>query len=179
MLRSSLGLLLCVHARAGDVTVVRSDSRSVEIEYRPQYAEPRTVVARGTSYTLMDFQGGQTVSGSDAAGGPDLRYRYIPLAFPGERGNSLQVIAADYEDVSNTMVVPVPTLHRNEKAPASLAYKPDPARYRQSRFLPGSVADLAPVGKVRNMLLGGVLVTPFNTTRRPGRCANTPASSWR
>lgn len=171
MLRSSLGLLLSVYARGGDVSVMRSDSRSVQIEYRARYAEPRTVVAGGASYTLMDFQGGQAVSGSSAAGGPDLRFRYIPLAFPGAQGNTIQVIASDYEDVANTLVVPVPTLHRNAKSAPSPAYEPDPMRYRESRFLPGPVAELAPVGRVRNMLLGGVLITPvqYNPAARTMR----------
>jgi hypothetical protein len=78
------------------------------------------------------------------------------------------VIAADYEEIRNAMVVPVPTLRRSEKSPGSLLYEADPVRYGLGRFLPGPLAELAPAGKVRAMLLGGVRITPvqFNPSAR-------------
>src|SRR5664279_4068917 len=92
-------LLLSAGAPGGEVTVIRSDAHSVQIEYRARYLEPRLMVFGGTQYTMMEFQGGQSESGSASAGGPDIRFRSIPLAFPGEKGNSVQVIASDYEDI--------------------------------------------------------------------------------
>ena len=151
------------------MTVIRSDSRSVEIEYRASYAPVRPVVSGGTQYALLDFAGGVPPSGSAAAGGPDLRSRSIPVAFPSLSGNSVHVIAADYQDIPNTVIAPVPTLQRNRaKGVSSLAYEADPVRYGRSGFTPASVADLAPVGRVRSMLLGGVRITPvlFNATSR-------------
>ncbi len=158
-------------AFAGDVTVVRSDARSVRIEYRAQYFAPRSLVAGGAQYTLYDFQGGAPPSGSLASGGPDIRTRTVPLAFPGISGSSLSVVAADYEDIPNTLVAPVPTLHRNGKSSPTLAYEPDPVRYGKSGLAPASVAELAPVGRVRNMFLGGVRITPvqFNPASRTVR----------
>jgi hypothetical protein len=81
------------------------------------------------------------------------------------------VIAADYEEIKNTLVVPVPTLHRSEKSAPSLVYEADPVRYGLGRFLPGPLAELAPVGKVRSMLLGGVRIMPvqFNPSARTVR----------
>jgi hypothetical protein len=171
VVKAFLSLVVSSAALGADVTVIRSDARSVEIEYRPRFLDPRPVVFGGIQYTMVEFQGGQSASGSGSAGGPDLRYRYIPIAFPGEKGNTVQVIAADYEDVTNTVVVPVPTLQRNEKSPPSLVYAADPLRYGQGRFLPGPVAELAAVGRVRSMLLGGVKITPvqFNPAARTVR----------
>jgi len=148
--------------------VIRSDAHAVLIEYRAQYLEPRAVVFGGTQYTIIEFQGAQSVSGSASAGGPDLRFRHIPVAFPGERGNSVQVIASDYEDIPNAVVPPVPTLHRGGKSPGSLVHEADPVRYGLGRFLPGPLAELSPVGKVRTMLLGGVRIMPvqFNPAAR-------------
>jgi hypothetical protein len=168
---ASLGLMLNVSARGGDVTVIRSDSRSVQIEFRAQYFAPRPVVAGGLRYTLLDFQGGVQALRSASVGGPDLRYRNIPVAFPGERGNAVRVIAADYEDIPGMTVAPVPTIHRNDKKPPDVVYEADPARYGKEGFLPGPVAELAPVGKVRAMLLGGVRITPvqFNPVSRTVR----------
>jgi hypothetical protein len=162
------GLLLNVPARGGDVTVIRSDARSVQIEYRPEYLEPRVVVYGGTQYTMIDFQGEQSGSGSASVGGPDLRYRNIPLAFPGEQGNTIQVIAADFEEIHNAVAPPVPGLQRKDKSSPVLIYEADPVRYGQGRFLPGPVAELSAVGKVRSMLLGGVRITPvqFNPAAR-------------
>ncbi len=164
-------LILSTTALAGDVTVVRSDARSVRIEYRAQYFAPRSLVAGGAQYTLYDFDGGQPPVGSGSSGGPDIRTRTVPLAFPGISGSSLSVVAADYEDIPNTLVAPVPTLHRNGKSSPTLAYEPDPVRYGKSGLAPASVAELAPVGRVRNMFLGGVRITPvqFNPASRTVR----------
>ncbi len=161
-------LLLSAGAPGGEVTVIRSDAHSVQIEYRAQYLAPRAVVFGGTQYTMIEFQGGQSASGSGSVGGPDLRFRYIPLAFPGERGNSVRVIAADYEDIPNAVVPPVPAPHRGEKSPGALLYEADPVRYGLGRFLPGPLAELSGVGKVRAMLLGGVRIMPvqFNPAAR-------------
>jgi hypothetical protein len=163
--------MLNVSARGADVTVMRSDARSVQIEFRAQYFAPRPVVAGGTQYTLFDFQGGMQVLRKTSVGGPDLRYRYIPVAFPGERGNAVRVIAADYEDIPGMMVAPVPTIRRNGKAAPDVVYQANPGRYQKEGFFPGPVAELAPVGKVRAMLLGGVRITPvqFNPVSRTVR----------
>ena len=151
--------------------MIRSDAHSVQIEYRPRFLEPRAAGSGGRTYTIMDFQGGQSAPRRGATGGPDLRYRFIPVAFPGDRGNTIRVIASDYEDIRNVEIAPVPALQRKEKSPPVPVYEPDPARYGQGRFVPGVVADLAPVGRVRSMLLGGVIVTPvqFNPAARTVR----------
>jgi hypothetical protein len=70
-----LGLLLSVAARGGDVTVIRSDSRSVQIEYRARYFEPRPVVSAGVQYTMMDFEGGQSVGAGEYSPGDRGRLR--------------------------------------------------------------------------------------------------------
>ncbi|HTR98423.1 MAG TPA: type IX secretion system sortase PorU [Bacteroidota bacterium] len=160
------GLLACaclfraLQAEAGDVTVLRSDARSVQIEYRAQFREPGVQSSGGTQYMVLGFSGEVRDFRSATAGGPDLRYRYVPLAFPAAAGNALRVIAADYQDIPGALVPPVPLPNRKGKTPSSLLYQADAARYGASRFLPGSVAELAPVGRVRNMLLGGVKIYP-------------------
>jgi len=168
---ASLGLMLNASALCGDIAVIRSDAGSVQIEFRPRYVEPRTIVAGGTQYMLMDFQGGVQALRSASVGGPDLRFRYIPIAFPGERGNAVRVIAADYEDIPGTTIAPLPAIRRNEKTSPALVYEADPVRYGKAGFFPVQVAELAPVGKVRAMLIGGVRITPvqFNPVARTVR----------
>jgi len=153
-------LVRAPQAEAGDVTVLHSDARSVQIEFRAQFREPGVKTSGGTQYMVLGFSGEVSDYRSADAGGPDLRYRYVPLAFPAAGGNSVRVIAADYQDIANALVPPVPRPDRRGKTPTSLLYQADAARYGVSTLIPGAVVQLAPAGRARNMLLGGVKIYP-------------------
>ncbi|HUI10323.1 MAG TPA: type IX secretion system sortase PorU [Bacteroidota bacterium] len=154
-------LLLQQQAGAGDLTVLQSDAQSVRIEFRARYGQPGSRMSGGTEYMIQDFDGEISNATSASVGAPDLRYRYVPLAFPSASGNTVRVIAADYQDVRNALLQPVPGPDRKGKGPAALLYQAKPARYAVSQFLPGPVAELAPIGRVRNMLLGGIRIYPL------------------
>ena len=109
---------------------------------------------------VLGFDGAVSDGRSAAVGGPDLRCRYVPLAFPSAGGNTVHVIAADYQDIANALIAPVPRPDRNGKSRTALLYQADAARYGVSQLLPGVVAELAPVGRARNMMLGGVKLYP-------------------
>jgi hypothetical protein len=151
--------------------VLRSDARSIVLEYRPRYQAQQILGVNGRAAIIQPFEGAVQEGTSSAVGGPDLRYRHIPLAFPGETGNSIAIIAADYEDLPGTSVAPVPFVRIKDDLPVSSTYTEDPVRYRSGGFLPLSVAALAPVSGVRGMFLGGLRITPvqFNPATRTTR----------
>ena len=145
---------------AADVNVLKSDGRSVLIEYRPTYTPPTTLTIRGQEYARMAFRAAQYSTTGSAAGAPEIPFRCIPLAFPAVRGNSLRVIASDYEDVRQIRLAPFPGRDRKGKTPTSIVYEPRPALYARNEFLPGALADLTPVGRVRDMLMGWIRLYP-------------------
>jgi hypothetical protein len=142
------------------VKVLRSDARAIVFEYRPAYHPLRMMRDGATEYTLLDFEGSSGPDPIHEPGVPDLRWATIPLGFPSEEGNAVQVVAADYEDIANTVCSPVPLLRMADGMIVRDGYAPDAALYGRGAFLPGTVAGLLPVGRSRSMLVGGVRITP-------------------
>ena len=148
-------------AKAEEVVVVRSDERSLVFEFRPKYNAAREIQQDGQKLLLYDFSGSVLDDAQDRVGSPDLRYRNFPVALPGEGGNTVQVIAADYEDVSSVMYAPIPTMRTREKMMEIGTYAMNNAAYGSSDFLPASIAELVPAGMSRSLLMGAVRVYPL------------------
>ena len=146
---------------AQDIRVLRSDGRSVVLEYRPQYLPQRTVSSGGREYVLFDFEGSIPLQNSENVGSPDLRYRQLPLGFPSATGNTVQVIAADYEDMPNISYAPIPSLHVRDGMLEAYAYEMRSDRYRDGQFIPSPTSRLMAIGRSRNLLVGGVQVFPI------------------
>jgi hypothetical protein len=152
----------------GDVTVLRSDARSCVFEYRPVFHDLRQVHAAEGDFVIQDFDGAVTEA---LVGSPDLRFKSIPLAFPSARGNSVRVIAADYEDVQNVRVAPVPIIRMKDNLFQSASYQTDHARYGAQSFLPALPVEIAPIERSTNVLLGSVRIYPvqYNPAARTVR----------
>ena len=154
-----------------DVTILRSDERSLVFEYKPQFIVPRTISGNGQQYVLVDFTGSITNFTKHTIGSPNLRMRKLPVGLPSEVGNAVQVVAADYEDIPNTVLAPVPSLRVKDEIVEVKEYVPDNLRYGQSSFMPGVVAQLSSVSQARSMFVGSVEVFPvqFNPATRTVR----------
>lgn len=154
-----------------DITVLRSDARSIVLEFRPRYQAPRIVEVNGRAALIQEFDGAVQDGLSAAVGGPDLRFRHLSLAFPAETGNILTVISADFENLPGTSIAPVPYVRVRDDLAGVRTYTEDPVRYRSEGFLPLSVAVLAPLSMAQGMFLGGVRITPvqFNPATRTTR----------
>ena len=152
------------------VTVVRSDDRGVILEFRPTYVPDRIIHTENGDATLIDFRGSVTPA-SDTVGSPDLRASFLPLGFPAQEGNAVQVIASDYQEISGVLFAPVPTPGIRGDFAEPVAYTPSSSRYAHSAFLPGAVAELSSVGFSRSMILGAVRVNPvqYNPATRTVR----------
>ena len=156
---------------AAQIKVLRSDEQSFVFEYTPIYSSPRTITEGGMDMMILDFPGSIPVHTDTTIGAPDLRYATFPLGFPTEAGNAVQVIAADYEDVTNVVIAPVPNYRVREEMEEVATYRVDPEKYSASAFLPARVAALSAVGSTRSMLLGSVQVFPlqYNPSTRTVR----------
>jgi len=144
-----------------DFSVLRSDDRSLVIEYRPHYGRLLTVTGTGREFLLYDFDGSVSPRGPATTGAPDLRFRNFPLGFPAESGNEIRVIASDYEDIPNVAFAPVPKLRKNGDFIEIQGYVPDPELYATNAFLPGDAAQIGHIGKTRSMIIGSVHAYPL------------------
>jgi hypothetical protein len=169
MLRPAPGLLAILllafspfPGRAGteDVSVVRSDGRSIVLEYHPRFLPDRIVTEGSTAFRIIDFDGAIPSITGENPGNPDLRYRRIPLGFPSAEDHSVQVIAADFEDIAGVRLAPVPALRIRDEMVEPEAYRPRPDAYDVNAFLPPSLVELGPIRQVRSILVGGVRIFP-------------------
>lgn len=154
------------------LTILRSDTRSLVLEYTPRYTPPREIESGNSRFSLFDFSESVPAQNSESVGSPDLRFGYFPVGFPSIQGNVVQVIAADYEDVPNVLLAPVPTVTIKDEFVESEVYTMSPERYQVSGFQPSKVVELSPVSRSRSHLIGGVKIFPIqynpasNTVRR-------------
>lgn len=154
------GAGLSANQKSGEVRVLRSDERSFMFEYVPKYSGPQTIISGSQEFVQYDFEGSIPAYSDEATGAPDLRFKRFPFGFPSESGNTLQVIASDYEDVPNVVIAPVPSFKIHEEMVVIDTYRIVPARYGENAFLPGKVAELSDVGRVRSLIVGNVRVFP-------------------
>ncbi|MEW6511389.1 MAG: type IX secretion system sortase PorU [Bacteroidota bacterium] len=175
LIAAALGICLTVSASRADVpasdediVVLRSDAQSVLIEYRPQYTASRTIEQGGRKFLIQEFAGMTGQSPAQSPGSPDIRSRAIPLAFPTSKGNVLRVVAADFEELRGAPIAPVPLIRMPGGLADSPAFEPDPQWYGERSFLPAAVAELSPVGRVRELLLGSVRIYPLQCNPSAG-----------
>ena len=155
-------LLQCAFAGGKqDVKVIHSDERSIVLEYTPTGIVSRTIVHEDRQFVEYDFQHAYSIGSLQRPGVPNLKYRLLPLGLPSSEGNAVQVLSADYEDVPNVLLAPVPTLEVKDEILDVKSYDLDAAVYAQNAFLPGTVAELSAPTQSRSMLIGGVRVYPL------------------
>ena len=170
--RTSLAALALVSAQsfvqAGEISVIRSDARGFVFEYRPQYQPVRHVGAAGQDFVIIDFPQAASWDPASRPGVPDLRCRRFGLSLPSQDGNTVQVLAADYEDMVSSTLAPVPLVRTKDGMMESAAFSPDQTAYGRAGFQPSSVASLAKGSRVRSQLVGTLTVAPlqFNPAAR-------------
>jgi hypothetical protein len=141
------------------VRVIRSDERSLVFEFSPRYSLPEYIREGSKDYVLYDFARSSADASVERSGQPDLRYRNVAVGFPTDAGNAVQVIEADYEDIPNTMIVPVPHLRVLDGSLDVRDYAADPVAYSAGGFS-GKVVTIEEVARVRSMYVGSVRIYP-------------------
>lgn len=145
---------------AQHIAVIRSDERGIVFEYRPEFTPVRIIEEGNRRYQVFDFTGSQSDYTHEMIGQPDLRYHLIPLGFPGSEGHAVQILAADYEDISGVAIAPLPTHRLRDDMLEIEGYTPDASAYGQNSFIPAEAALIGSVGRTRSMFVGAVKVFP-------------------
>ena len=118
-------LALCggeVRRAFGDVRVLEESATGITFEYTPVYEGVDTLSVDGRTYRRLRFARMSDPSPADA-GLADLRSRTITIGVPGQTGNTISVLAADYESLASFDYAPVPTyVPRSVQYPAGKKY---------------------------------------------------------
>lgn len=144
-----------------DVVVLRSSEQSIQIEFTPEYKAPQAMTLGGKEFVHYDFKGSTPLASEKETGVPDLRYKILTLGFQSTQGNAVQVLAADYEDIPNVAIRPIPSLEVKDGFLTAKEYLTNTESYNLNSFSPATVAELSPVRQSRSMLIGNVNVYPL------------------
>jgi len=144
--------------RAADVRLISSDVNGVVFEYRPLFSEPTAVEYRGKTFLVLTVDGARDKEDL-RTGSPRLQIRSVLLAFPGLSGHSAEVVAADYEDIPDVNLAPLPRIEGDFDR-LKKKYETEDLDYSVGDYLP-TLAKLVDIGIVRGYCLGEVCVAPF------------------
>jgi len=157
----SSGISLALMSDNQDVKVLQSDEKSLAIEYIPRYLNSKTFQDGNALYTTFDFVGSVSL-GYEHRGEPHLKYRAILIGLPSQLGNTVQVIAGDYEEITNVRIAPVPAyVQMDTSLGYSRVYSEKPDAYRLNEFQPKSIAELVAPGIVRDNIVANLHITPL------------------
>jgi hypothetical protein len=143
-----------------DARILSVSAGTILIEYTPRYTHTDTVQAGQQTYVRFNFAGASGANPVEQTGTPDLRHRYLPLAFPTQGPHRVTLVSSDYETLHNVDLLPVPALRADGGMPGAAGYAPDPVAYSHSGNLPDQPAALVQPSEVRSLLLGGVRLWP-------------------
>lgn len=161
----TIGLLLVLlisrtafAATESDLSILSSDVTGLTIEYRPNFDQPEEINRDGTSYQRWSVQYTSDVA-TLSPGMPRLLVRTIPIAFPGLYAHKVEIISADYEDVSGVFLAPVPFVNPDLET-YEASYVVDPQKYTSSEWLPSRTEFIDPAVN-RGRAMGQVKIAPF------------------
>jgi hypothetical protein len=141
-----------------DVTILSSDQSGMTIEFRPQFQEDQRIESGGDTLEIPQFlySAGPL---SSVSGDENISTRILQFALPGEEGNSISIIASDYETVGNFHLAPVPESDMIDN------YGTTVLTYTKKNFptslFPNDIVQLTGVGKVKGWIVGSVRITPL------------------
>jgi hypothetical protein len=147
-----------LYSQTDDVKILQSDRNGVTIQYTPQHRAPSTVASGGRQLARYDF--GASRHTAQRAGYPDLPDRAVPLRLTSRSGNTVDVLTAEYEDIRDIILAPVPDVRR-DNMDGVRSYRLDPAAYAAADFVPAAVASMMNVGETRGVVLGELSINPL------------------
>lgn len=143
---------------ASDIKILSSDERGITLQYSPRFLESEKIIANGETYELPKFVG--EVSTSTTAGNADIRHRQIILALPGLEGNSVHVISADYETITNFSLAPIPEVNMID-ALGTLKRTYKAVFQAQQKFYPENLAAIQNTGVMRGWMYANIVIAPL------------------
>ncbi|MCU7495082.1 MAG: type IX secretion system sortase PorU [Ignavibacteria bacterium] len=81
-----------------DIKVISSDTRSLTLEFSPQYTDTSTVIINNQPYKHIAFNEGEILNLQDF-GMPAIPVKSFSVGVPAELGNTIQVLASDYVEI--------------------------------------------------------------------------------
>ena len=167
MIKNIISAIIVVSAAAiaqhsvsfSDVTVIASDSKGMTVEFRPQYYPDKTVKTDRAFFMVPRFAF-DAPSPQNLAGAEDIRTRVLSIALPGHSGNTVSVIASDFETIASYSLAPVPHVQRTDDLGSiSKSYRVD---YRsKNNFYPQQMVELHSLGTVKGVLVGNLTIAPY------------------
>jgi len=153
-------------AQENDVKILQSGLDGIVIEYHPIYSPPMKVASIGNEFVRYDFTR-SIIKEQQLPGSPEIRIRSLLIRFPGVKNNSVEILNADYEEIPNILLSPVPNFQSGEVDPVPV-YFSNPDAYRISEYVPEEVGSLENVGEVRGGFFGDLRISPlqYNAAQR-------------
>ncbi|HMD14026.1 MAG TPA: C25 family peptidase propeptide domain-containing protein, partial [Bacteroidota bacterium] len=155
----SLFLLTCRAGQDKDIHILQSDASGVVVEYIPAFCPAEKIMVDGQTMFRYSFHGAATEP-KQRSGSPEFLERAVLLRFPGIKGNSVELLHADYDDSTNVRIAPVPFYRKDEAGPAAV-YSMNAAAYTASGMLPEKIVSLSNVAESRGVFLGDVMIQPY------------------
>lgn len=154
----SSGLIAQQTSRAGMIDgarVISSDARSVTIEYTP-----RIQTSRLTSGEILPVVEGGGLANLASPGEPMRVVVDLPVVLPSGVGNTLEVVAVEYDQPLPGRIAPVPTMPVGRDGIARPNYQVKADAYRNVGALP-PVADIHYKGVARDLHVGSITIAPY------------------
>lgn len=150
----------------GDIRVLQSDGSGVVVEFTPRYKPPVPVMIEGSAYSLYDFEGSVPAQGR-SPGAPELGIRSAAIALRGARGNSVETISTEFEELAGIMLSPLADVYDAEGEPRR-RYAADQAAYGRNEYSPKEIASLVRVAETQGAILGDLELAPmqYNPARK-------------
>lgn len=140
----------------------------LEVEAGPLETEP--VVVEGTVYERVTLAGGGLTA---EPGHPALPFYGILVGIPFDRDPALEAEVLESRDLGAKRILPAPRYHpqdRDSEFPGWVAsYEPDPEAYATTRSLPGILAEVVSVSRMRFQRTALLRVYPLAYRPAEGR----------
>ncbi|RPI15041.1 MAG: type IX secretion system sortase PorU [Ignavibacteriae bacterium] len=149
-----------------DYKIISSNNSYIELEYYPQFIARDYINYKGEQFSVVNFANSISL-GTGNEGKPDLKFRVFPIVFPSQENNSVTITNIEYAEINGINLAPVPHIVFKEPYKSGYmntgepAYEKDLKAYSVSSYLPESPAVIQDISPVRDILLGYLIINPY------------------
>lgn len=148
-----------VGSQFSDISILSSDQQGITLEWRPRYLDNASVTVDGKLYSRPQFDD-QIPSPRNQAGAEDIRTRLLSIACPSLMGNTVSIVAADYETIAPYYLTPVPEIEALDQF-GSVKKKYSEQYRSTASFFPEQLAELRDIAPVKGITLGSLVIAPY------------------
>ncbi len=149
---------------ANDTRILQSDANGIVLEFTPAYRAMSNFSINGKSFSRLDFE--ERINAVPyVPGSPELFMRSLTVMLKGKRGNTVEVLNADYEDISGVVLPPFADAAEGNEGPV-YTYAIDPIAYGQNGFLPPALFSLDRIAETQGKILGELRFFPIQYNPR-------------